>query len=52
MRHSKIPNDLIGFIVSADDIGGRDVSEDSARRGSRNGKHKFLHFHLSFICLT
>ena len=27
----------------ADNIGGRDVSEDSARRDSRNGKHKFLH---------
>ena len=29
--------------MSADDIGGRDVSEDSARRDSRNRKHKFLH---------
>ena len=27
----------------ADDIGGRDISEDSARRDSRNSKHKFLH---------
>ena len=29
--------------MSAHDIGGCDVSEDSARRDSRNGKHKFLH---------
>ena len=28
----------------ADNIGGRDVSEDRARRDGRNGKHEFLHF--------
>ena len=27
----------------ADNICIRDVSEDSARRDSRNGKHEFLH---------
>ena len=38
----------------ADNVGGRDVSKDRARRDSRNGKHKFLHVffplyrHLSY----
>ena len=27
----------------ADNIGGRDISEGSARRDGRNGKHEFLH---------
>ena len=33
--------------MSADNIGGRDISEDSARRDGRNGKHKFLHLEPS-----
>ena len=40
--------DFIGFFAYeetlADDIRGSDVSEDSARCDSRNGKHEFLHF--------
>ena len=30
--------------MSADNISGRDVSKDSARRDGRDRKHEFLHF--------
>ena len=48
----KYENKMIDSVMKkqmlADDIGGRDVSEDSARRDSRDRKHKFLHdFFLS-----
>ena len=49
MRHSKIPNVFDGFIVSADNVSGRDVSNRNTGRNGRRRKHKFLHFEPTFL---